>query len=115
MHPRQSFRTLVTAVLLGLAQIGFRDSGSSEPAHRVFGRILESGKLLLGIINDVLDFSKIEAGKFGLESVPVSLSQTLSLAVESSRCASGLAFWGNGPGTGDFAEACGYAGQSVGA
>jgi signal transduction histidine kinase len=90
MHPRQSFRTLVTAVLLGLAQIGFRDSGSSEPAHRVFGRILESGKLLLGIINDVLDFSKIEAGKFGLESVPVSLSQTLSLAVESMRERAGV-------------------------
>lgn len=71
--------------VLGLAQIGFRDSASSESAHRIFGRILESGKLLLGIINDVLDFSKIEAGKLGIESVPVSLPQILSLAVESMR------------------------------
>ena len=69
--------------VLGLAQIGFRDSAPATPAHVIFGRILESGKLLLGIINDVLDFSKIEAGKLGIESVPVNLPQTLSLAVES--------------------------------
>lgn len=71
--------------VLGLAQIGFRDSERSGPAHRIFGRILESGRLLLGIINDVLDFSKIEAGKLGIESVPVKLPEILSAAVESMR------------------------------
>lgn len=71
--------------VLGLAQIGFRDSAPAEPARRIFERILASGKLLLGIINDVLDFSKIEAGKLGIESVPVNLPETLSVAVESMR------------------------------
>ncbi|MDR1041916.1 MAG: response regulator [Deltaproteobacteria bacterium] len=37
-----------------------------------------SGKALLGIINDILDFSKVEAGKMTLESIPFSLSKTLS-------------------------------------
>jgi signal transduction histidine kinase/ActR/RegA family two-component response regulator len=53
--------------VLGFAQIGYRDLTSSPEVRSRFGRILESGKLLQGILNDVLDMSKIEAGKLLLD------------------------------------------------
>jgi PAS domain S-box-containing protein len=56
--------------VLGLAQIGYRDSVGRAKAQETFARILDSGKLLLTIINDILDFSKIEAGKLSIESIP---------------------------------------------
>lgn len=56
--------------VLGLAQIGYRDSGNHSKTRTTFGRILDAGKLLLGIINDILDYSKIEAGKLKIESLP---------------------------------------------
>jgi PAS domain S-box-containing protein len=56
--------------VLGLAQIGYRESAGRDRARETFGRILDSGRLLLTIINDILDFSKIEAGKLAIESVP---------------------------------------------
>jgi PAS domain S-box-containing protein len=59
--------------VLGLAQIGMRDSAGRGKASETFTKIVQSGKLLLGIINDILDFSKIEAGKLKSESVPVEL------------------------------------------
>ncbi len=55
--------------VLGMAQLGFRASAGRQ-TQRHFGRIVESGRLLLGIINDILDFSKIEAGKMNIEHVP---------------------------------------------
>jgi len=39
--------------------------------------ILESSRLLLGIINDVLDFSKIEAGALKLEALPFRLREII--------------------------------------
>ena len=47
--------------VLGLAQIGFRDSVGSK-----------AQELLLTIINDILDFSKIEAGKLEIEEIAYS-------------------------------------------
>jgi CheY-like chemotaxis protein len=57
--------------LLGLAQIGLRDTGDPRTVA-TFAAILNSGRLLLGIVNDVLDFSKIEVGKLRVEQRPVS-------------------------------------------
>jgi len=57
--------------VLGMAQIGYRDSDDDSKARGSFKHILDSGKLLLTVINDILDFSKIEAGKLDIESVPV--------------------------------------------
>jgi len=57
--------------LLGLAQIGLRDSTDARTLE-TFGAILGSGRLLLGVVNDVLDFSKIEVGKLRVEQHPVS-------------------------------------------
>ena len=57
--------------LLGLAQIGLRDTRDTRTVA-TFAAILNSGRLLLGIVNDVLDFSKIEVGKLRVEQRPIS-------------------------------------------
>jgi PAS domain S-box-containing protein len=57
--------------VLGLAQIGRRDSHGHPRMQDTFGKILDAGKLLLTVINDILDFSKIEAGKLKIERLPV--------------------------------------------
>ena len=72
-------RTPLNAVL-GLAQIGMREN-SGRKAHDTFARILDSGQLLLGIVNDVLDFSKIEAGKLRVEQVAFDPRDAIDRAV----------------------------------
>jgi two-component system sensor histidine kinase/response regulator len=57
--------------LLGLAQIGLRDT-SDQRTTDTFAAILNSGRLLLGIVNDVLDFSKMEVGKLRVEQRPIA-------------------------------------------
>ncbi|WP_374243479.1 PAS domain S-box protein [Zoogloea sp.] len=68
--------------ILGFARIGHRDS--ADPHLRsVFGHILDSGQLLLGVVNDILDFSKIEAGKLHMEAVPVDLPRLLERSLSA--------------------------------
>lgn len=86
-------RTPLNSVL-GFAQVGYRDSAGRK-AQETFGRILDSGGILLGILNDILDFSKIEAGKFRLEQGTVSLGELLDSAtamVSKQAEEKGLAF-----------------------
>ena len=71
--------------LLGMAQIGYRDSVASSRSKEIFLRIIESGKLLLGVLNDILDFSKIEAGKLSIEAVPVDLQRSIDAALSTFR------------------------------
>jgi PAS domain S-box-containing protein len=75
--------------VLGLAQIGYRESADAMKYRQYFARILDSGKLLLGIVNDILDFSKIEAGKLVVESMPFVPRRILdsALAVIAERAA----------------------------
>ena len=68
--------------VLGMAQVGYRESRGRDRARDIFARIVSSGKLLLGLINDILDFSKIEAGKLHLESVPVDLMRCMGEVLE---------------------------------
>lgn len=56
----------------GLAYLMKREGIGGKQADRL-DRIIEAGRLLLGIINDILDLSKIESGKLTLEKVPVSM------------------------------------------
>jgi signal transduction histidine kinase/CheY-like chemotaxis protein len=63
--------------VLGLAQIGYRKNIGRQEVLDTFARILDSGKLLLGIVNDVLDFSKIEAGKLAIEKAPVDIGRLI--------------------------------------
>jgi len=72
-------RTPLNAVL-GLAQGGARSDADSE-VRRLFHRILDSGALLLGIVDDILDFSKIEAGKSALESVEFDPGDVVDRAI----------------------------------
>ena len=52
--------------ILGMTQLLQADSVSEEERRQYAGIILNSGKVLLNILNDVLDLSKIEAGKLQL-------------------------------------------------
>ncbi len=75
--------------VLGLAQIGHRESAGRERARKTFSRILESGRLLLAIVNDVLDFSKIEAGKLAIEAVPVDPRLIVDQAISALALSAG--------------------------
>jgi CheY-like chemotaxis protein len=68
--------------VLGMAQIGHQVSRENPKARDCFARIVESGRLLLGILNDVLDYSKIEAGKLQIDQVPVDVARVVDSAVE---------------------------------
>ncbi|MDD5296427.1 MAG: PhnD/SsuA/transferrin family substrate-binding protein [Rhodocyclaceae bacterium] len=86
-------RTPLNAVL-GFAQVGQRANDLNK-ARDTFNRILSSGQLLLGILNDVLDFSKIEAGKLVLEQTAVDVGalvdRVADLVADAAR-GKGLAF-----------------------
>lgn len=69
--------------MLGLAQIGYRDSAEDNKTREIFKHVLDSGKLLLTVINDILDLSKIEADKLDIESVPASPKQLMDDALRS--------------------------------
>ena len=69
--------------VLGLAQIGYRDSLGRSKTQETFARILSSGKLLLTVINDILDISKIEAGKLSVESVPLDPACLMDEAIHA--------------------------------
>lgn len=67
--------------VLGLAQLGARDAAGTA-ACETFQRILNSGRHLLNVVNDILDFSRIEAGKLKLEDGSIVLGQLLDRVVE---------------------------------
>lgn len=81
--------------VLGLAQIGLRENVGRDRASETFSKIIQSGKLLLGIINDILDYSKIEAGKLKIEHVPmqpVQVIRDVATLMHERAQAKGLAF-----------------------
>ncbi len=69
-------RTPMNAIL-GFAQLLAREDLSPE-VQTMIERINQSGRSLLGIINDILDVSKIEAGQFTLETRPFRLADLLA-------------------------------------
>jgi signal transduction histidine kinase len=73
--------------------MGFRDNAGRDATQAVFARILASGRLLLGIINDILDYSKIEAGKLRIEAIPVEPARVTGdalLLMEEAATSKGL-------------------------
>ena len=66
--------------ILGFAQLGF-DQAAGTSAQAGYARILESGRMLLGVVNDVLDYSKIEAQRLDIESIPVDPAAVIDGAV----------------------------------
>lgn len=72
-------RTPLNAVL-GLAQVGAL-KGDGRQAQPLFQQILDSGRQLLEIVDDVLDYSKIEAGKLTVESASIDPGVALDRAI----------------------------------
>ena len=62
--------------IIGLSQLDTHEQDKAVLQDRLH-KINHSGRVLLGIINDVLDFSKIEAGKLEIESRPFLLPDLL--------------------------------------
>ncbi len=71
--------------VLGMARIGQRASPPDSKAHDTFAKIVSSGTLLLGIINDILDLSKMEAGMLKIESTRVELPGLLQESLDLVR------------------------------
>lgn len=74
-------RTPMNAVL-GMAELLGVSTGLDERQRRYALTIHQSGKALLGIINDILDFAKAESGKLILESTPFDLRDVIEEAVD---------------------------------
>ena len=74
-------RTPMNAII-GISDIELEREEHTRETRDSFDRINNSGKTLLGIINDILDLSKIETGK--LELVPVKY-ETASLINDTVR------------------------------
>ena len=70
-------RTPLTSII-GFAELLREGDANLERTQRFVGNILESGRLLLGIINDLLDLAKIEAGKLVIHRAPVQLDSLLA-------------------------------------
>jgi signal transduction histidine kinase/CheY-like chemotaxis protein len=77
-------RTPMNAIL-GITEIQLQKEKNTPDTQEAFGKIHDSGYLLLNIINDILDLSKIEAGKLELSpikyDVPSLINDTVHLNV----------------------------------
>jgi len=71
--------------VLGFAQIGYRHCQDAAKVRNAFEKIIASGNLLLGVINEILDFSKIEAGKLTVEHAVVNLDELIGHSVDLIR------------------------------
>jgi signal transduction histidine kinase len=69
-------RTPLNAVL-GLTEVVLNDANLPDTPKRRIQQVNASGKLLLGIINDVLDYSKIESGKLEIDQTEFNLNDIL--------------------------------------
>ncbi|MCL2219930.1 MAG: ATP-binding protein [Chitinispirillia bacterium] len=77
-------RTPMNAIL-GIAEIQLRDEKLTSEAEEAFGKIYESGDLLISIINDILDLSKIEAGKMELAPVKYDIPSLINDTAQLNR------------------------------
>ncbi len=82
-HMSHELRTPLTAVL-GAAQLLATTETTVEQREYVEA-ITKSGKVLLGLIDDVLDYSKMQAGSFDLVKKTFELREAIEDAVETQR------------------------------
>ena len=83
-HMSHEIRTPMNAIL-GIAEIQLQKETLLPEISETFGKIYESGELLLNIINDILDFSKIESGKLELASVKYNLPGLINDTTQLNR------------------------------
>ncbi len=69
-------RTPLNAIL-GMAHLTL-NTGLTRQQRNYVGKMQQSGRHLLAIVNDVLDFSKIEAGEIAIEATEFSLEDVLT-------------------------------------
>ena len=80
--------------ILGMAQLLLMPNTSESERCDYARTILNSGKTLLNLLNDILDLSKVESGRLSLESRPFEAGQLLqetSLLFAESTAQKGLA------------------------
>ncbi len=63
--------------ILGFVDLLLEDKNCSTLQRNYLKTIKDSGKRLLGLINNILDVSKLESGRFVLENRPFNLEQML--------------------------------------
>jgi signal transduction histidine kinase len=81
-HMSHELRTPLNAVL-GFTQLLDLEADNLSEEHRDYVRqILQSGRHLLAMINDVLDLARIEAGKLELNLAPCSLHPVIVDSVQ---------------------------------
>ncbi len=62
--------------VLGMAE-ALNDTSLTQAQRDMLGVVLESGRLLQSVLNDILDLSKIEAGKFDIEEIAFDLKDAV--------------------------------------
>ncbi len=74
------------ASIIGFAEL-LREAASAEGGrqYRYAENIMSSGRMLLGLINDLLDLAKIEAGRLELHLSPVNLGELIQNLVDFMR------------------------------
>ncbi len=74
------------ASIIGFAEL-LREAASSEGGrkYRYAENIMASGRMLLGLINDLLDLAKIEAGKLEMHLGPVNMPAMLNNLLDFMR------------------------------
>jgi signal transduction histidine kinase len=70
--------------ILSFARFGAkrRDTADREKLGEYFSRVIDSGQLLLSLLNDLLDLAKLESGKITLDAVPTDLLAIVSRVQE---------------------------------
>ncbi len=76
-------RTPINAIL-GFNEMILRESKEPETL-KYAGNVSNSGKLLLGLVNDILDFSRIEAGKIEIIPVEYDLSSLVNDLINTTK------------------------------
>ena len=83
-HMSHEIRTPMNAIL-GITEIQLRDEPLSKSTEEAFGKIYESGDLLLNIINDILDLSKIESGKLEITCIKYDIPSLINDTAQLNR------------------------------
>ena len=75
-------RTPLNAVIGYAELLDLGVAGSLGPEQRQqVGRIVASGRHLLGLVNEILDLAKVEAGRLAVERVPTSAADVVEGAI----------------------------------